>query len=162
MIAVHGRTRDQGYGGCADWAFVREVKEAVTIPVVVNGDMTSLDAIDRARALSGADGVMIGRGAYGRPWFLNQAIHHLAGDPVPSDPPPAERLLLVLEHYDAMLAHYGTRGGVRIARKHLGWYAKGLSLAARFRDAINREEEPERVKELLRQAFAGDALPEAA
>jgi tRNA-dihydrouridine synthase B len=162
MISVHGRTRDQGYGGDADWAFVREVKEAVTIPVVVNGDLTSLDAIDRALALSGADGVMIGRGAYGRPWFLNQTIHHLAGSPVPAAPPPAERLEIVLEHYDAMLSHYGTRSGMRIARKHLGWYARGLAMAAKFREAVNREEEPEQVKAMLRQAFAGEVLREAA
>ncbi len=162
MITVHGRTRCQMYRGSADWAFVRRVKEAVGIPVIVNGDLTTFDDVSRALALSGADGVMIGRGVYGRPWFLNQVIHHLAETLVPDDPPLATQSDVVLEHYEAMLSHYGTQTGLRIARKHLGWYAHGLARAAEFRSAVNREQEPARVKDLVRNLYGHQAEWQAA
>ena len=142
MITVHGRTRCQLYEGSADWAFLREVKDAVTIPVIVNGDIVDLDGVRRALALSGADGVMIGRGAYGRPWFLKQAIAMLRGEPVPSEPSLAEQGALVHEHYEAMLCHYGAGPGLRVARKHVAWYSKGLPGSAEFRAAFNRIDEP--------------------
>src|SRR5579863_6879930 len=107
MITVHGRTRCQFYEGSADWDFLREVKQAVAIPVIVNGDIVDLGGVRSALALSGADGVMIGRGAYGRPWFLRQAMAMLRGEPVPADPSLTEQGALVLEHYEAMLNHYG-------------------------------------------------------
>jgi len=126
MISVHGRTRCQFYEGTANWEFIRQVKESVSIPVVCNGDITTVDAAKQALELSGADGVMIGRGAYGRPWFLSQVMHFLAtGERLP-DPSISRRLEVALEHFDDMLAHYGTYTGVRMARKHLGWYAKGF------------------------------------
>jgi tRNA-dihydrouridine synthase B len=142
MITVHGRTRCQFYEGSADWAFLREVKQAVAIPVIANGDIVDLQGVRRALALSGADGVMIGRGAYGRPWFLKQAIAMLRGEPVPSEPTLAEQGALVLEHYEAMLSHYGTGAGLRVARKHVAWYSKGLPGSAEFRAAFNRIDEP--------------------
>src|SRR5882724_7478054 len=107
MVTIHGRTRCQFYEGSSDWSFVRSVKEAVGIPVVVNGDITSLAEVREALDASGADGVMIGRGCYGRPWFLRQVIAFLRGGAVPPDPSPAEQMATVIEHYHAMLTHYG-------------------------------------------------------
>lgn len=137
MVTVHGRTRNQMYRGTADWSFVARVKGAVSIPVVVNGDINSLEDAREALAHSGADGVMIGRGAYGRPWLLGQVMAGLAGRPVPADPTLAEQRALVLEHHAAMLDHYGEMTGVAMARKHVGWYTKGLHGSAEFRQRFN-------------------------
>ena len=153
MITVHGRTRCQLYAGSADWRFIREVKEAVSIPVIVNGDITSLDDVDQALRESGADGVMIGRGCYGRPWLIGQVIEWLRHRRRRPDPPLAAQYDIVRCHYDDMLGHYGTAVGQRIARKHLGWYSKGLPGSAEFRAAVNQTDEVLRVKELLRAFF---------
>ena len=137
MVTVHGRTRCQFYNGHADWDFISAVKDAVDIPVIGNGDVTSFDDVQNLLNRSGADGVMIGRGAYGKPWFLKQVIEFLnTGTPSP-DPALADQYRIVREHYIDMLEHYGRESGLRMARKHIGWYTKGLPKSAEFRASIN-------------------------
>ncbi|WP_189988577.1 tRNA dihydrouridine synthase DusB [Thalassobaculum fulvum] len=145
MITVHGRTRCQMYGGRADWAFIRRVKDAVDLPVVANGDIATPDDAVECLALSGADGVMIGRGAYGRPWILRQVADRLAGRGDPAAPSLAELKAILVEHLDAMLSHYGVNAGLRNARKHVGWYSQGLPDSAGFRQTVNNTVEPSRV-----------------
>jgi tRNA-dihydrouridine synthase B len=154
MITVHGRTRCQMYKGSADWAFIRSVKDAVSVPVIANGDICSLGDAREALRQSGADGVMIGRGAYGRPWLLGQAMADLGGGGTKPDPELDEQLATMLEQYDDMLTLYGTHTGVNLARKHIGWYTKGLPGSAELRNAVNQQDDPRLVVSMLRQFYS--------
>jgi tRNA-dihydrouridine synthase B len=154
MITVHGRTRNQLYSGTADWAFVSKVKAAVSVPVIVNGDICSTDDAGEALRQSGADGVMVGRGAYGKPWLLAQVMAAINGSEVPEDPTLNAQRDLILEHYEAMLELYGAEHGVGIARKHLGWYTKGLHGSAEFRNKVNAVSEAGRVVAMISDFYA--------
>jgi tRNA-dihydrouridine synthase B len=154
MITVHGRTRCQMYKGSADWSFIRKVKDAVTVPVIVNGDICSIEDAREALRQSGADGVMIGRGAYGRPWLLGQAMAELVHGGAWTEPSLDEQLEVMLAQYGEMLELYGTHTGVNLARKHIGWYTKGLPGSAELRNRVNQQDDPKVVVPMLREFYA--------
>ena len=153
-IAIHGRTRCQFYKGRADWPFIASVKDAVNIPVFGNGDVVSVDDAKKLLEDSGADGILVGRGTYGRPWFLNQISHYLKTGERLADPTVEAQMEIVLEHFDAIVSHYGAQPGVKIARKHLGWYSKGLSNSAEFRQEVFQLDTPDSVKARIRAFYS--------
>ncbi len=149
LVTVHGRTRQQFYTGTADWDFIAEVKQAVRLPVIANGDITTEDDAAEALRRSGADGVMIGRGCYGRPWFPAQVAQFLqTGERIP-EPDLATQKAIMLKHYAAMRSHFGDQPGMRLARKHLSWYSRGLRGSAEFRAAMNRLPDAAAVEALI-------------
>ncbi|WP_431299842.1 tRNA dihydrouridine synthase DusB [Tabrizicola sp. BL-A-41-H6] len=153
MITIHGRTRCQFYKGAANWQAIRAVKEAVSIPVIANGDIIDTPTAREALRLSNADGVMIGRGAQGAPWRLAEIAHDLFAAPAPAIPDGSQRAEMILAHYDDMLSFYGLDLGLKMARKHLGWYLEEAGLD-HAREAILTATDPATVTRLLRDAFA--------
>ena len=162
MITIHGRTRCQFYKGSADWAAIAGVKQAVSVPVIANGDIISTDAARQALAQSGADGVMIGRGAQGKPWLLAQVAHDLFGAPAPVIPQGADFARMVSDHYEAIIRFYGEVIGLRVARKHLGWYMDTSNTPADLRRAVLTAASPAEVHRLIPSACLPDHQWEAA
>lgn len=153
MITIHGRTRCQFYTGKADWAAIAEVKQAVNIPVIANGDILDSASARRALAQSGADGVMVGRGARGRPWLLAQIAHDLFGTPAPMIPQGPAFARMVRDHYEAMIRFYGETLGLRVARKHLGWYMDTCNTPEGLRRAVLTAGSVASVRRLIDDAF---------
>ncbi len=137
MLTVHGRTRCQMYNGSANWELINKVKEAVSIPVIANGDIKSISDAKKALELSKADGVMIGRACYGKPWLINQISQELRGEIPSENPSLEEQKAIVLNHFSEMIEHYGEQVAIPLARKHIGWYSSGLKGSAEFRAKVN-------------------------
>lgn len=157
MITVHGRTRCQLYNGQADWHAVRKVRDVIDVPLVVNGDILTPEDAKNAMEISGANGAMIGRGCYGRPWMLRDTAAHLKGEAKPAAPSPQELLAIIEKHYADMLVYYGTKSGVQIARKHLAWYLQDLPGGPELKPRINKLDDPDAVVAVLRGFFANMA-----
>ena len=152
MLVVHGRTRTQMYKGEADWQAVAQSVAAVSLPVLVNGDIKSPEDARQALALSTADGVMVGRGAQGKPWLIREIAQSLQGAEITPAPKGAALKTLILDHLEAMLSHYGTHG-LRLARKHIGWYADGVPGAAAFRQMANNSNDADKVFAAIEHFF---------
>ncbi|MDE0942022.1 MAG: tRNA dihydrouridine synthase DusB [Alphaproteobacteria bacterium] len=162
MITVHGRTRCQFYDGRADWDFIAQVKDAVDIPVIANGDVVALEDGAAILAQSGADGVMIGRGAFGRPWFPAQMRHYLATGERLADPALSQQRDTVIAHYEGILAHYGPGRGLRIARKHINRYLERMGVARDDRRDVLRQSDSGAVIERITELYDLAILREAA
>ncbi len=161
LVTVHGRTRQQLYSGQADWRAIAAVRAAIRLPLVVNGDIGSVAEARAALAITGANAVMIGRAAFGRPWLVGQVAAGLAGRPF-AEPTVAQRLDILREHYEGLLSHYGREMGVRVARKHVAWAVQGLYDATSFRERFNRLDSAAEAMAALTTFFASLALVKAA
>jgi nifR3 family TIM-barrel protein len=153
LLTLHGRTREQGFKGQADWPTIAAVKAALTIPVIANGDVTSPQDALRCLEITGADGVMVGRGTMGAPWLVGQIDAALSGRPIPPTPAALERIQLAAEQLAALVAAKGDHG-LLIARKHMGWTCQGFAGAPQLRHALMRAPTPAQALELLQRAQA--------
>ena len=153
MVTVHGRTRNQLYNGRADWSAVHRVRDAVSVPLIVNGDILSANDAREAMTQSGADGVMVGRGVFGSPWLIRDIVLGLQGRVVP-EVSLAARRQIIQDHYLEMIDYYGPRGGTGIARKHLGWYLKDLDGSDELRGILNSLTDPRQVTDHIEEFFA--------
>jgi len=153
MLTIHGRTRCQMYDGSANWELISRVKEAVKIPVIANGDIKNSDDARKALELSKADGVMIGRAAYGKPWLIAQINADLKGEEKIPTPELVEQKEIVLNHFAEMIEHYGEQTAIPLARKHIGWYSSGLKGSAEFRAKINVTQGQENVRDEIKRFY---------
>ena len=157
MLTVHGRTRCQMYNGSANWQLISNVKDVVKIPVVANGDIKTADDAKKAMEESGADGVMIGRACYGKPWLVNQISSKINRGIDVVEPSIAEQKEIVLNHFNQMVEHYGEKTAIPLARKHIGWYSAGLKDSASYRAKINITTDKNQIIELIDNFYSNAA-----
>lgn len=153
MITIHGRTRCQMYKGQADWWFISSVKNAINIPVIANGDIKTIEDAEKCLELSKADGIMVGRGTYGKPWLINQIMHYLKHKKILPAPSLQVQKETIISHYQDMIEHYGEIVGVKNARKHIGWYTAGLPDSAKFRMLFNQILDSNQAIDIINEFF---------
>ncbi|KJV68727.1 tRNA dihydrouridine synthase DusB [Candidatus Neoehrlichia procyonis] len=156
MITIHGRTRAQMFNGKADWQFISNIKKETNIPIIVNGDINTFEDINESLIQSKADGIMIGRSVYGKPWVINQALHFLKTKEKLPDPSASSKLNIIMNHYDRTLKYYDTEIGIKLFRKHLGWYSNSYKNSASFRAQINIINDHVLIKNKLLEFFSSE------